>query len=269
MAVQRIAGEPITLQAEVKDRGQMLLDLADSAQFPLYYNIYEWKDLPTINALLEGCDLAVDIGGNIGQMALLFAHKVKRVLSFEPIPATAERLRTQISLNHLDDKIKVFPIAVTNFNGTLPLQLPSIENGGMGSTVLGREGSGEKIQVQARTLDDILQDEHIDKVDFIKIDVEGAELFVLEGMTELFSREEKPIIILEMNSIMMKLAGYSASAITELLAGYGYECYEFVKHGLSVPLKNPQPVVENYCFLMELHKKRPSVQRALRRELHY
>lgn len=269
MAAQKWAGEPVTVEVEVKDRGRMILDLADSAQFPLYYNIYEWKDLPTINALLKGCNVALDIGGNIGQMALLFARRANQVLTFEPIPALAERLRQQVVLNRLENKVKIFPIALTNFNGTLPLQLPTVDNGGNGSTILGRDGEGEKIQVQAQTLDILLEQENIDAVDLIKIDVEGAELFVLQGMEKLLSRENPPIIILEMNSGMMKLAGYSSTEITHLLAIHGYECFEFVKHGLSGPLKNPQPGIENYCFVTESHKRRSSVQRALQQKLIY
>ncbi|MFI5201030.1 MAG: FkbM family methyltransferase [Candidatus Kapaibacterium sp.] len=269
MAVQRLAGEQVTVETEVKDRGRMILDLADSAQFPLYYNIYEWKDLPTIQALLEGCNVVLDIGGNIGQMALLFARHAKKVLTFEPIPALAERLRKQVELNGLQKKVLIYPVALTNFNGMLPLQLPTVENGGNGSTVLGRDGAGETIEVQAQTLDSLLEQEQINGVDLIKIDVEGAELFVLQGMEKLLSQENRPIIILEMNSGMMKLAGYSASAITSLLAGHGYECFEFVKNGLEGSIQNPEPGIENYCFLTQSHKSRPSVQRALQRKLSY
>src|SRR5439155_6347738 len=128
----------------------------DSAQFPLYYNIYEWKDLPTIKALLEGCQTVLDIGGNIGQMALLFAKYSKRVLTFEPIPALANRIRKQIELNHLEDCVQVFDVALTNFTGTLPLQLPTIENGGNGSLIIGRDGGAEVIDVRAIPLDDLL-----------------------------------------------------------------------------------------------------------------
>jgi FkbM family methyltransferase len=269
MVVHNWAGEPVTVEADIKDHGTMMLDLADSSQFPLYYNIYEWKDLPTIKAILEGCNVTLDIGGNIGQMALLFAQQAKHVLTFEPIPALVDRLRKQIALNHLEKKIKVFSVALTNFNGKLPLQLPTLENGGNGSTVLGRNGTGEIIEVEAQTLDNLLSQEHIDSVDLIKIDVEGAELFVLQGMENVLSRNDRPIIILEMNSEMMKLAGYTPAEITSLLAGYGYECFEFVKHGLSGPLNDPHPHIENYCFLTMAHKSRPGVQRAILKHLTY
>jgi FkbM family methyltransferase len=269
MAVHKWASEPVTVKAGVKDRGQMILELEDSAQFPLYYNIYEWKDLPTLKTLLEGTDTILDIGGNIGQMALLFAKYSKRVLTFEPIPTLAKRIREQVALNALQNRVQVYDVALTNFTGKLPLQLPNSENGGNGSLIIGRDGGQGVIEVDAMLLDDLLERERIQKVDLIKVDVEGAELFVLQGMPKLLSGKNKPILILEMNSGMMKLAGYGPKEIMDILVPQGYECYEFVKHGLEGPIVNPQPKIENYCFLTAEHKQRRSIQKAIKKQLTY
>src|SRR5258706_16120454 len=73
MLANKIASEPVTVEVNTKDRGRMKLDLDDMAQIPLYYNIYEWRDTPIIISLAENTNTILDIGGNIGQMALLFA----------------------------------------------------------------------------------------------------------------------------------------------------------------------------------------------------
>src|ERR1043165_6144155 len=79
MLVHKWAGEPITVEVQTKDRGVMKLDLDDMAQFPLYYNIYEWRDTPTIIKLASDSRVILDIGGNIGQMALMFAKLAEKV----------------------------------------------------------------------------------------------------------------------------------------------------------------------------------------------
>jgi len=85
------------------------------------------------------------------------------------------------------------------------------------------------------------------------MDIEGAELFALQGMTKLLSNEKKPIIILEMTLIMMTQAGYSPKDLLEFLGQFGYRCYEFSKKGLHGPIENVFPASENYCFLTGDH----------------
>ena len=82
----RIASEPVTVRVKTKDRGEVILDLEDSVQFPLYYNIYEWLDTASIVSLLDGTRGVIDVGANVGQLTLLFAKYAEHVYSFEPIP---------------------------------------------------------------------------------------------------------------------------------------------------------------------------------------
>jgi len=114
MLVQKFAGEPVTVEANIKDRGWMILDLDDLMQFPVYYNIFEAKYDKSLYALLDGCDVAIDVGGNIGQYALLFARHSNKVYTFEPMPKMIERLKNHIAMNRLEDKLILVTKALFN-----------------------------------------------------------------------------------------------------------------------------------------------------------
>jgi FkbM family methyltransferase len=262
MLVHNWAGEPVTVEVETKDRGRMKLDLDDMAQFPLYYNIYEWRDTPTIIKLASGSRTILDIGGNIGQMALLFSTLSEKVYTFEPIPELANRLQENITLNQLNNKITLNRVALTNTKGKITFGLPPKGNRGTGSTIIADHLKEHIIEVDAITLDEFIQNNSIQNVDFIKMDIEGAELFALEGMKGLLE-SERPILLLEMTISMMKQAGYTPKELLAFLAAYGYECYEITKQGLKGPLSNPEPASENYCFLTEKHVSLPKVKNAM------
>ncbi len=263
MIANNIASEPVTVVVKTKDRGVMKLDLDDMAQIPLYYNIYEWRDTPTIISLVQNTNTILDIGGNIGQMALLFAQYAKKVYTFEPILETAERLAENIKINHLENKIILSKIALSNSKGKIKFGLPPKGNRGTGSTVITEQSKNRVIEVDTITLDEFIKQNNISDVDFIKMDIEGAELFALQGMAGLLSSDKKPIIILEMTIVMMNQAGYGSKELLDFLSAFGYQCYEFTKNGLKGPLSEVSPLSENYCFLTSEHLHMDKVKNIL------
>lgn len=263
MLSNKYTSESVSVTVSTKDRGFMKLDLDDMAQVPLFYNIYEWRDTPTIEALSTGSNTILDIGGNIGQMALLFAKFAKKVFTFEPIPETADRLQENINLNNLGERIVLSNVALTNFIGKISFGLPPAGNRGTGSTVITEQSKNRLIEVDAITLDEFIRSNKVTKIDLIKMDIEGAELFALQGMREMLTAPDKPIIILEMTIGMMRQAGYGSRELLDFLSSYGYDCYEFVSGGLKGPLTSVIPQSENYCFLTKYHQGLDKVKRIL------
>ena len=98
MAIHKYISEPITEQVVTKDRGIMVLELDDWIQYTMYYNMYEAKYLKTLTSLLENTNVVLDVGGNIGQHAMLFAQYAKHVYTFEPFPRLVDRLKLEIKL---------------------------------------------------------------------------------------------------------------------------------------------------------------------------
>jgi FkbM family methyltransferase len=262
MLVHGWASEPVTVEVETKDRGRMLLELDDLMQYPVYYNLFEAKYDLVVKTLLRGMDVTLDVGGNIGQYALLFAQHSNRVYTFEPMPKMIDRLKHHIAINHLEQKLMLIPKALSNKHESLKFELPNAANSGTASTVLGRiANSAQLIEVEAVRLDDLIAEGQVSgRIDLVKIDIEGAELFALQGMEGVLRGPNKPVLILEMNDEMMGLAGYSADGLQQYLDGFGYGAYEITKRGLHGPEARILSNSENYCFLTEKHLQREDIR---------
>jgi FkbM family methyltransferase len=141
----------------------------------------------TIACALNGLPPAaviVDIGSNIGLITLAIARRVPqaRVHCFEPSPHPYKCLSQTISRNELDQRITLNNMALSIRKGTMDFFVhdPKLAAGdGLKDT--GRAGAAQVIKVPVSTLDDYVKEKKIDRLDLIKIDTEGAELYVLQG----------------------------------------------------------------------------------------
>jgi len=166
----------------------------------------------------------LDIGANAGAFSILTAMNPRmRSYAFEPTPLTYEILKKNISLNRLANYVKTFQIALSDKNGKVILKYPK-SGKDSGLACIGeplRFDEWIEFKVETRCLDDFATEHGIEKVDLIKIDTEGCELFVLKGAEELI-KKCSPGIFCEYNETNAKQFGYHPSEITKLLASYGY-----------------------------------------------
>lgn len=134
----------------------------------------------------------IDIGANIGRYTLLAAnrHRYAHILSIEANPFTYSILKKNISLNTIEDKVTAENLAAGNREGNVSIQFDTHHLGG--GNVLRSESKEimeKKTDIKMTTIDALVAKHHLDPrdVDFIKIDVEGMEVEVLEGMRGLLS----------------------------------------------------------------------------------
>jgi FkbM family methyltransferase len=144
--------------------------------------------------LKEGMHV-LDIGSNIGYYALLAASIVGdkgKVYAFEPDPRDVELLKKNININNFSHIIKFYPWAVSDKNGYGRFYLTESTNL---STMIARDGEklNNFIEVKTIKIDDFKEKE---KVDFIRMDIEGYECLVLDGMMNLLETTRKPIKLL-------------------------------------------------------------------------
>ena len=125
-----------------------------------------------------------DIGANIGIASLYFAVRYPRArfVAFEPVPTNYELCR--LNLQNLPDA-ETFPWAVSSASGTAEFEfdLNDLRGGRLGGAA-GNARASQKIQVPIYSINDLAAQRKCPVPDFLKIDVEGAELNVLEGIGE-------------------------------------------------------------------------------------
>lgn len=148
------------------------------------YNIFERREYSLPVNTNIGDDLTVvDVGANVGVFALysqLFGRNVD-VFCFEPNPQVFPLLERNTNGN---PNIKIFNNALGAFNGTLTLHQHPL-NTGQASTTIDFDGA-EKVEVPVRNSGEMIQQElGIKKIDVLKVDTEGAEVSILEGLRNL------------------------------------------------------------------------------------
>lgn len=131
-------------------------------------------------------DVVVDVGAHIGRYTLMAATRGAKVIAIEPDPSNFVLLRTNVNLNGLSNVV-LLPQAMTSRPSTLWLSLAGSTNTGVSS--VSAEGVGEpsnvraerEVQVRGETLDRLVETHKLHRIDWLKIDVEGHEVAVLEG----------------------------------------------------------------------------------------
>ncbi len=167
----------------------------------------------------------LDVGANTGAFSMLAVmNPAMRSYAFEPAPVTFEVLNKNISLNGLQDRVKTFQVALADKNGTASLKHPK-SGIASGLACIGkplRFDEWIEFEVPVSTVDDVVGEQGIDRVDLIKIDTEGCELLVLKGAQELI-RKCHPGILCGCHEVNTKQFGYHPSEIVKLLTSWGYK----------------------------------------------
>ncbi len=181
----------------INDRDYLYLP-AGMDTMSTHYLIRPAESEPTVKNFCPPGGTVIDIGCNYGEWALQMARAVGRsgkVYAFEPVQRLADCAQKTMDVNGLG-QTEIVTSAVSNRDGEARFAVNLDHSGKSG---FGNSGTGdetEEISVPTVTLDSVVRDRNIDRLDFLKIDVEGHEADVLEGARETL-RNLKPAIVLE------------------------------------------------------------------------
>ncbi len=163
-------------------------------------------------------DAAFDVGAHFGEHAVLLTQLVGhtgRVYAFEPNPARLPGLRRTLAR---DGNGTVMPYAVSDRSGRATLFVPETHAcAGLADWTHGEFGRVRQVACQQVTLDDLIHAGVARRPDFVKCDVEGAELKVFKGASDMLNRPDAPIVMYEANRWGAAAYGLAISAATDFL----------------------------------------------------
>ena len=218
---------------------------------------YEPDTLRTLQSFVKPGMTVLDIGANTGFLTLRLADLVGaagRVYSFEPFPDNFRLLEKNVKTNQLA-QVSIFPIALSNRNGTADLTRNPRNDGGhslgdqsQNPDLAGWDPETLKIRVPTQTLDDFIAEHRIPRVDFIKIDVEGAECLVFGGAPILLARPDAPVILCEVAEAAQRAFQRSEGDLRRLLYQVGYHSFWPKKGFPELPPNEPVKGLHNVLF---------------------
>lgn len=160
--------------------------------------VFEPHMVRLFDSLIKAPDTVLDIGANIGCTSILFGSRAEKVVSFEPSPSTYRFLEKNVQASGLDN-VELKNVGLGKNAGRFELTFAA--NNRAGGFVSNRMQASAGHQIESIEIvqgDAFLEDLGITKVDFIKIDVEGFERDVIEGLSKTISAS-RPIVTLELN----------------------------------------------------------------------
>ncbi len=171
----------------------------------------------------------LDIGAHHGFYTLLASKKVGPmgvVVAFEPSPRERKKLLWHLRL-HGCKNVRVEGLALASTSGERTLFL--VERNDTGCNSLrppNAAGPSRAMRVSITTVDEYIREHEVRNVDFVKLDVEGAEREILSGACELLRKEPRPVFLCELQDIRTQAWGHRAADVAEFLARCAYRWYE-------------------------------------------
>lgn len=218
----------------------------------IYCGLHEFEDMGFLLHFLRSEDTFIDVGANIGSYTILASGVCgAKTISFEPVPQTFVHLQNNIKVNGIENLVSLQNEAVGAEKGKLKFTsgLDTVNH------VLSNDeiSDNKVIEVNVNTLDDRLKNDYTTML--VKIDAEGFETAVLNGMEITLKNKLLKAIIIELNGSGMRY-GYSDQSIHEkLLANnflpYKYDPFSRKLSLLSTFLETNTIYIRDYFFVEE------------------
>jgi FkbM family methyltransferase len=204
------------------------LHLNDYQSWVLYFYSDSDSSFGCLKYLKKG-DVAIDVGGNIGQTALMIAKKVDtngKVISFEPFASTYDRFRENLKLNPSITNVTLEKLALGEKAMEMEMYVENKKNSG-GNRIKPQENETiTRLQkVIGTTLDAYCTNAGLNKITLIKIDVEGFEMKVLNGAKDVI-KKFKPDLYLEANDANLRSQGDSLEKMFDFLEENAYTIFD-------------------------------------------
>jgi FkbM family methyltransferase len=166
--------------------------------------------------------VALDVGANLGNHSLFLSDIFERVIAFEPNPLARSLLQINLEMNEVSN-VEVRPVGLSDRQGTATLEFDPINLGAASTSALAKQ----RTVVRRSTIELVVGDEVIDQyqpVEFVKVDVEGAEEAVLRGLEQTL-RTHGPVVMMEQWPEVIDAASGTSPSFS-FLRDLGYSAWE-------------------------------------------
>jgi FkbM family methyltransferase len=205
---------------------RLRLELEESLQRDFLFGLYDRHELRLLRRFLAPGGDMLDVGAHIGMYTVAAALVLRdrgRALAFEPNPEARRQLEANLALNGCTNVI-VSSQAVSDRAGEAVLHVPSTSDPSYSSLGEGRFAEGEPVAVETTTLDEAAVSRGLTPA-FVKVDVEGGELAVLDGATRTIEAH-RPVLLVEVGT-------ESGRVLDERLGALGYGTHLVRRRGLE------------------------------------
>ncbi len=213
----------------------------------LLHNEFERMETEFVIRLLRPDMTVVDAGAHHGLYALLASKRVGwegRVIAIEPSARECQRLEKHLRLNRCSNT-ELVTCALGEDSGEADLYLlDGIHDWCNSLQPPSVDEPVRTVRVPVRRLDDVLAESAVTKVDFMKLDVEGAELSVLYGAMKVLHGESRPAILAELQDSRTEPWGYAAKEIIQFLIRLDYRWFAIGAKGALLPISCDQETYE-------------------------
>jgi FkbM family methyltransferase len=190
--------------------------------------IYEPLETEILRTIAASSQIIVDVGANIGYYSIELGKEMKtggKVVAVEPVLSSFHELEFNVGLNGLLETVVLCNLGLSNLKGPSEIFVPEVSGSSAASTRNLHNDEGHRVEnIQLTTLDELLGELGIKGCDLIKIDVEGAELLVLQGGTKIIE-EYKPVIFAEVLRKWSAHFSYTPNTLLDFLGAKGYKCW--------------------------------------------
>lgn len=197
--------------------------------FVVYAKFPEYEEMQFIHSIVFDKDIFFDVGANIGSISVLAASKGAEVKihAFEPTKSLVSLFKENININGYGKRITLIEKAVFHKKGTINflLEKTSEINHIIGKKV---KKNSNITEVETVTLDDYTEKKKLTFINFLKVDVEGAELQVFQGAKNLLKNSRIGIILFEINKNCHNF-GYQPNELVQLLKRNNYFIFSLEK----------------------------------------
>ena len=193
-------------------------------------------------------DVVIDVGANRGYYTVLFSHLVGptgKVHAFEPVPPTFATLKETVKSDARYNNVELNSLALSDQNGTDTIYLPGTDDGQSSlrthtSGSWSDEAAVKSYEIKTNSLDTFAAEHNIERLNFIKIDTEGAELLVINGGANVIERHH-PIVYAEIFNDWSQDFHYTSADLVARLMALGYRTFYLIGQDIR---RVQDPIVE-------------------------